>query len=159
MFDLQRKYLLDQQVEFTLSAIPDIELPDEAFSGPLAKFGEVMIKKTVVGVQINLNTFKFPELPGLEKNPCEELTKPELKTILENGAFTKLQQNNLMLTNWIPVLVETESDLKFVLRKDLMAVVEGDKDNPNSLSILTMPFPSHCGLRNSIDIYSQTDKE
>ena len=25
-----------------------------------------------------------------------------------------------MLTNWVPVLVQTESDLEFVVRKDLM---------------------------------------
>ena len=151
MLELQFQYIKDQfpNANHTISAIPDIDLPDEAFNS--GKFGERLKKACKLKINIDLHEYKFPGSTGSE---LTALSKEEFRQILKNGDVCRLTGVNMLDMNWVPILLDTEEDIEFAVRKDALAVVGKVGDSVSSLSILTWPIPAPVGLRGSLDIIS-----
>lgn len=163
MLELQLDYIKEnfKQAVYALSAIPDIDIPDEAISS--GKFGETLVKCRKIFLRVDLNSYKMPDqlnIPDIGKSDLTTLTKEQFRRILENseGQFSRLTSNSCLYMNWVPILPVTKDDIQFAVRKNALTLVGGDVSLPESMSILTWPFPCPAGTRCSIDLYCLTDQ-
>lgn len=155
MLEIQFKYLKKHfpNVVYSLSAIPDIALPDEAFQS--TKFGELLAKRPVVNIRIDLNTYKFPDLSA---DCLTVLDKNQFRALLQDGGFSRLTGSKLLHMNWVPILLNTKEDVEFAVRKDARVIVEGDPSAPLSMSVLSSPLQCPAGIRGSIDLFAYNNK-
>ena len=77
--------------------------------------------------------------------------------ILRSKNTQDLLLGNLLHMNWIPVLLETDDDIEFAVRKKQIILAEGDyPNNISSFSILTLPYNvRNRNFKSSIDIFSK----
>jgi len=161
MLVLQLDYLREnfKHSEFTISAIPDINLPDSAFNEK--KFGQRLTRCVALSLNVNLNQYKIPNTIGkdeMAKFKMATLSKIQFRGLLQNGRLTQLCPNQCLHMNWVPILPQTEEDIEFAVRKKATVVVD-DLENPTSFSVLTDPFPCPAGYRTSIDIFGSEDEQ
>jgi len=135
-------------VKSIISAISDRNMKDNEIDSP--KHGTIISLNTT-----NVYTLKLQELL-LSDNFDEQLQivqKTEFTALLMNKTFHQLFPNNVIQMNWVPSIPNTEKDIEFVTRKKQLVMVSKDH---TSLSIMTLPFCVHSGLRIGIDFFAES---
>jgi len=142
-------------LETTISAIPDLDLPDEEIMSP--KHGNLLAVKSVLVYTIRMESINVLEM---EEDDCKVITKEEFANVLSAKERTKnLLPHNFVHMNHVPVILETEQDIEFATRKKQIVLLKGSLDFPTSFSIFTLPYSLPNGnTRASIDIFGN-DKD
>ena len=138
----------------TLSSIHDLVDSDDDVRS--SKHGTLLASKSCP-------TYNMPcdELKGLSiTNTTKDLSlmsKEKFRTLLKNKDFEQLLPNNLLHVNWIPIILETEDDIEFLVRKKQIVMAKNHSwDHKKSFSILTLPYHVQNGnLMVSIDIFTE----
>ena len=156
------KYLKENHanLESTVSAINSMDLSDEEIQS--SKHGKLLAVKSCPTYKI-----KLEDLSGLSTETWKQKFSVVSKTKFSEMLRRKdtqglLPGGNLLHMNWVPVLLETEEDIDFAIRKKQIILAEGVYQNSiSSFSILTLPYNiSNGNFRSSIDIFTKDgDKE
>ena len=148
--------LLDQtlreknpELRCVVSAIPDLDMKDEEILA--AKLGTLLTVKVVH--EFKLLCCQVPWMAS-HVSVLREVSKEEFHQMLREGPLSTMFENNVIHLNWVPVIMQTEDDVRFVTRKKQRVLIDQDSQ---SLSVLTLPYPVPGGLRASIDYFSIQD--
>ena len=140
-----------------LSSIPDFSLSDEEAQS--TKHGKLLVATSVCTYSVQYNDLKSVNILDSATN-LSLVSKEEFRKLLKSQGLQHLLANNLLHINWIPILLETDDDIEFAVRKKQTVLVKNcDDDYIDSFSILTLPYQVQNGnARISIDVFAE-DKE
>ena len=141
-----------------ISAIPDNDLSDDEIKSP--KHGKLLTVKSVIVYKVRYDHLKMLH-PSIQHEKLIVVSKPDFSNILKNDNSKCLLENNLVHINWVPIILETNSDVEFAVRKNQVVLSNGalKDDIQSSFSILTLPYSVPNGnTRSSIDIFTK-DKQ
>jgi hypothetical protein len=158
---LLEKYLKENHanLESTMSSISDMDLTEEEINSP--KHGKLLAVKSYPTYKI-----KLEDLSSVSTKTCKQkfsvVSRQKISEILRRKNTQDLLPSNLLHMNWVPVLLETEEDIDFAVRKKQIILAEGVTQNSiSSFSILTLPYSVPNGnFKSAIDIFTKDgDKE
>ena len=138
----------------TLSSIHDLVDTDDDVRS--SKHGALLASKSCPTYSVHCDELKILNISNNAHN-LSLISKEEFRTLLRNKDFKKLIPNNLLHVNWIPILLETENDIEFVVRKNQIVLAQRHGgDDTKSFSILTLPYQVQNGnVMVSIDIFAE----
>ena len=90
-------------------------------------------------------------------NNYKIISREEFAGVLRSKHIREnLLEQNIVHMNWVPVLLETEEDIEFAVRKKQVVLLEGSLESPTSFSVFTLPYSVPNGnTRVSIDIFAK----
>ena len=51
------------------------------------------------------------------------LTKDQFRGLLQNGRLTRVCKNECLHMNWVPILLQTDDDIEFAVRKNAVVSI------------------------------------
>ena len=130
-----------------ISAIPDRHMTDAEIVN--SKHGELLTVKAVLTFKLRCSNLTNN---GAEKNSLQRLSKESFSDFLHGQSLDHLFEGNVIHMNWVPVKLTTKEkeDIEFAARKKQIVLMD---DVKNSLSILTLPYPTSGGTTMTIDFF------
>ena len=156
--ELVQKYLRENfsMVEKVISAIGDHDLTDEEIRS--SKHGEALVVKSLLVYFFDMENITIAKT---EENNLSLIQKTEFAKILRSQETVSfLLECNLVHMDFIPILLDTETDIEIATRQDQEVLLSGSLDQPTSFSILTLPYSVPKGnTRCAIDVFSKKEDD
>ena len=67
---------------------------------------------------------QFPtEMDAEGSSKMATLTKDQFRGLLQNGRLTRVCKNECLHMNWVPILLQTDDDIEFAVRKNAVVSI------------------------------------
>ena len=153
-------------VAHSLAVLGNHDIPDKVYED--SKHGMKLTERSCKTYQLKVDDKTLDNLAGYVSTDFKKtgsdaagncykfITKGEYKQVLGNKHFISVAlENDVIVLNWVPVLIKTEENFDFAAMNSQYVLVEGSVQNPIALSIFTCPVPCIDGkLRATLDYFT-----